>query len=342
MKNEELLLSAMGNMEDNYLMEAMNYQKKTHRFKKRTIAIIAAAAAVLSISAIAATLSFRQAARADLGIGETNEIAQYTEYEPDEVAAASQEVPPEWNSGEKIALVSTLCSGDRVTAFLEVHGVTEEMEAPLENGTDIWDIGSMENAGSFDATQVSYDAETETALVRAEMLGVTGDHVVLQLAYRVCDSEGQTPGGVLYGPIEIPITESKALHAELLCPISGNGIEAELRCVDVYAGNVRVLLNTAPAEGGDPDTTDKFLTQLDELMNSPGSVMANAELNLADGTRIPLAEQERIYAAVWALDGSTGLETGEWNFDCHLLKALNLSEIVSITIGGETYPLAAR
>lgn len=337
MKNEELLLSAMGNMEDNYLMEAMNYQKKTHRFKKRTIAIIAAAAAVLSISAIAATLSFRQAARADLGIGETNKIAEYTEYAPDEVAAASQEVPPEWNSGEKIALVSTLCSGDRMTAFLEVHGVTEEMEAPLENGTDIWDIGSMENACSFDATQVSYDAETETALVRAEMLGVTGDHVVLHLAYCVCDSEGQNPGGVLYGPIEIPVTESKALHAELLCPISGNGIEAELQCVDVYAGNVRVLLNTAPAEGKDP-----VLTQLDELMNSPGSVMANAELNLADGTRIPLAEQERIYAAVWALDGSTGLETGEWNFDCQLVKALDLSEIVSITIGGETYPLTAK
>lgn len=341
MKNEELLLSAMGNMEDDYLMEAMNYQKKTHRFKKRTIAIIAAAAAVLSISAIAATLSFRQAARADLGISEANVIAEYTEYEPNEVEAAPQEVPPKWSSGEKIALISTLCSGDRMTAFLEVHGVTEEMEAPLESGTDIWDIGSMENANSFDATQVSYNAEAETALVRAELLGVTGDHVVLQLAYRVCDSEGQTPGGVLYGPIDIPVTDTRALHAELLCPISGCGIEAELQCIDVSAGNVRVLLNTAPAEGGDPDTTDKFLTQLDELMNNPDSVMANAELNLADGTSLRLAEQERIYAAVWALDSRTDLETDEWNFDCQLVKALNLSEIVSITIGGETYPLTA-
>ena len=36
------------------------------------------------------------------------------------------------------------------------------------------------------------------------------------------------------------------------------------------------------------------------------------------------------------------MQTGQWTFNCVLTNALDLSEIKSVTLGGETYPLTAE
>ena len=68
-------------------------------------------------------------------------------------------------------------------------------------------------------------------------------------------------------------------------------------------------------------------------------------LNLKDGTQLVLAEQERELAGVWSIADShldDPMQTGQWTFNCVLTNALDLSEIRSVTLGGETYPLTAE
>ena len=61
MKNRDLLLSAMGDLEDDFLMEANDYTKKTRHIRKRGILIAVAVAAVLAVSAGAVGYTMHQA-----------------------------------------------------------------------------------------------------------------------------------------------------------------------------------------------------------------------------------------------------------------------------------------
>ena len=62
MKHEELLLSAMDGVKEEFLMEAYEYKREKAVIRKRGILIAAAAAAALAITAGAVTLSMREAA----------------------------------------------------------------------------------------------------------------------------------------------------------------------------------------------------------------------------------------------------------------------------------------
>ena len=120
MKHEELLLSAMDGVKEEFLMEAYEYKREKAVIRKRGILIAAAAAAVLAVTAGAVTLSMRDSARADLGIDDPEKIEEYTEYGPGQAAQAEAAPVEGYIPGGSVELVSTLCSGGDLVAYLSV------------------------------------------------------------------------------------------------------------------------------------------------------------------------------------------------------------------------------
>ena len=170
---------------------------KKHRLPAKAF-LIAAVIAALGITAGAVGYSLHQAVRADLGISDVEEIPEYVEYpyasnsdvtavEADNLLTDEDTVAPELSdifvSGAKIELISTLCAGNRVTAFLSVSPVTPEM-AEITAKHDpamppVWNISVVAEAAggvslegmSSSGRQVEYDSEAQTALVRFELEG---------------------------------------------------------------------------------------------------------------------------------------------------------------------------
>ena len=389
MKNEELLLSALDGVKEEYLMEANEYRRSKGPARRRGILIAAAVAAALAITAGAVTLSMRDAARADLGIDDPEKIEEYTEYEPGQAAQTEAEPVAGYTPGGSVELVSTLCSGGDLVAYLSVPDC-----AAVEKETlGLWDIGEVDvyAAGaaeplraniSINIDETSYDPEAGAALVRLRVMDLpeTADHICARVIRRVADEAH----GVAYDMVEIPVTESAGLRAVIGKTVPHPNLpefQAQIEAVEVYADYVSVKVKTptydetmamlgedareklettvfgAPVEGA-PDATHAYIALIDMMINpyeqmtvdpdspkSPHYIMEGAALNLKDGTQLVLAEQEREFAGVWSFAEShldDPMQTGQWAFNCVLTNALDLGEIESITVGGETYPLTAQ
>ncbi len=387
MKNEELLLSAMDGVKEEYLMVAEEYTRERTRSPRRGVLIAAAAAAVLAITAGAVTLSLRDSARADLGIDDPEKIAEYTEYTPEDGPQSAPAAPVEsYTPGGPVELVSTLCSGGDLVAYISVP----DCAAVEKEALGIWDIGEVDvyEAGAsepmrvgigFNVDETSYDPEAGAALVRLRVMGLpeTADHVCARVIRRVAGEER----GILYDTVEIPVTESAGLRAEIGRTVEHPNLpefKAQIEAVEVYADYVSVKVKTPSYDetlallGDDaweklettvygervdnaPDASYAYLSLISMMMNpyeqmtvdpdspkSPHYILEGAALNLTDGTSIVLAEQERELAGVWSFaDSNTDdpMKTGQWTFNCVLTNALDLSQIESFTLDGETYPL---
>ena len=195
MKNRELLLFAMSDMEEKYLMEAYDYEREKKRLTPRVRRVLIAAAIITALAitagAVGLSLNLRQSARDDLGITEPGKVSGYTEYALDESAAAPEltqdaEMPWQWHSSAAPQLVSALSSDGRVSAYLSVPGVTQEMENALQSHNGFWDVGSTKSAREIGVWQTAYDAQTETALVKVQLSGLPAGAVVetFTLIYR--------------------------------------------------------------------------------------------------------------------------------------------------------------
>lgn len=379
MKHSELLLSAMDGVKDDYLAEANSYTAEKARPRKRGILIAAGVAAALAITAGAMGFTMHQAVREDLKISDPEEISEYTEYVPTDAENART-----GDADSKPAqLISTVCSGKELVAYISVSDIPEELGANYEDYSAIWDVGSIDRGNSVGLQQVSYDALEQTALLRLEVYGL-GYHEKEMSATLI---HRRPDGDVFYGPVQIPVTESTALHADVNQTVAHPNMEefqAEIQSVDVYAMYVSAAVRTPSFEqtmdllgadaketldqmtGGpilglrDADAAAKYAYRIfiDMMMNpyermtidpdspqSPHYIMEGATLNLSDGTKLALAGQERRTAGLWIEQaGNSGVPwyTGEWTFNCELANPLNLTQIESITIGEETYPLTAK
>ena len=101
-----------------------------------------------------------------------------------------------------------------------------------------------------------------------------------------------------------------------------------------YHSLISMMMNPYERMTADPDSPQ-----------SPHYILEGAALNFKDGTTLVLAEQERELAGLWAFADDSygcGANNGEWTFNCVLKTALDLTEIESFTLGGETYPLVAE
>lgn len=131
----------------------------------------------------------------------------------------------------KIDLVSALCTGNQITAYVAISPVTQEMAdltwSENQGLYDMasWDIGLTHTEGTENSlrswgslcTQTEYDPDTETALVRLNMEGTVFEEATeLTLSLTWWSQAGETdPVNTVryYGNVTIPVTHSAALTA---------------------------------------------------------------------------------------------------------------------------------
>ena len=136
-----------------------------------------------------------------------------------------------------MALTATMCSGRQLYAYLEVSPVDAEIAAALADNTSWqyeWDLGGFQPQGvTSHVEQVDYDAETQTALVKASLMGdVLEQTEQMELKLYLKHELKQEAA---YGPVVIPITQAEMLS----CP------------ADVAVPNVKTHLKLEAA-GLDP------------------------------------------------------------------------------------------
>ena len=238
---------------------ALTRQKLGMNKKSRVPAkafLIAAVVAALGITAGAVGYSLHQATRIDLGISDAEDIPEYVEYpydsasdvaasETDSLLVVEETVTPELSdiyvSGAKIELISALCAGNRVTAYLSISPVTSEM-AEIAARHDpamlpVWNTGEVAEAAggvsldgiSSSGRQVEYDAETQTALVRYELEGDVfsqTDAFTVGITWENYESDDNIDYRY-FGTVTIPITPAEEVHIPINIPYSNDYLDTE-------------------------------------------------------------------------------------------------------------------
>ena len=353
----------------------------------RRILLIAAAVAALGIAGAAAvSWSLRGAARADANLQEP--IPEWTEYQiPGETArtespAAAQAKPqpepqpeppqmehewePEggWLTG--ITLDSTICSGEKVTAYIRIPNISPEIAAECAKcgGEYYFYIGGhrVEPLGEADApaiTYVSYDEATRTVLLRLDFSNVKNTEEI-KFAPMLCrglDNVGY------YDEVTIPVKQSSGLHAEVSIDLPHDEAWGDIRIVaaNVYAGYVEVETDVTPfGEVADkeryPDVNvyisedsctnqwrDAYFNYFFHQHDSVDAAMADASLLLRDGSSLLITDLPSLTRG-YRSDDFEGREeeycsVNHASFRYETTQVIDLSQVTAITIGGVEYPL---
>lgn len=328
---------------------------KTRRFPRKAL-ILAAALALFSLSAFATGFTLWERARQDLGLTDLD-IPEYTEYSIDENAQPTeitfQDEEAENAMGKyvvpdaKIDLVSALCTGNQITAYVAISPVTQEMADQTwseEQGLyDMasWSFGLTHTEGTENSlrswgslcTQMEYDPDTETALVRLYMEGpVFEEATELTLSLTWWSQTGETdPVNTVryYGNVTIPVTPSAALTTStdlsfkntFLPQFTGSITEVEIQAgyiavtlerpslqdaCDTLGEDAWFLIGDAyenyyrAQQGLEPETE---FTELDADVYyrrswnmSLDQVLSDASLMLQDGTTLVISQQGGPYA----------------------------------------------
>ncbi len=374
MKAEDLY-EAMQSIRPEFLEESEMESNNKRKLPRRALLIAAVVVVVGAVSATAVGWSLRNAARADAGL--KSSIPEWTEYEVEgetvseaqpqpEAAAVEHEWEPEGGWQDAVTLDSTLCAGENVTAYLRVSGITPEIAASLaqEGGEYAFDIGSLDyhHSCSCGVFYVSYDETGETALVRVELIGIEDvDELQVGLAlYRGLEPE------VYYEAVTIPVTPSGSLRTEIELALPKGEYRGEMRAVaaSVCAGYVEVEFEVTPfrdvaseEELADVETVvlpdgraindplDALVDYLDSWSDRADEALADAALHYRDGTTQKVCELASEYAANWIKEGTDGSADelralDHVSFRHITTQAIDLSQVVSITIGGVDYPLS--
>ncbi len=318
MKPEDFYM-AMQEVNETYLAESEGRAGRG-RVLRRGILIAAAVAIVGGATALAVTMSMRDAARADMGAN-PQQIEEWTEYEA-----------PEKSETATTQLISTMCAGEQLTAYLQVSPVSPEIgQAMLDGGESFvasFDAEKGDNA-SLGVWTVAYDAQTESALVKVQLDGA------FLLEREAVEVQVALPQERAYGAITIPITPSGALTATLSCPIENEEAAGTIQTVRILAGYVEVELSIDPLPAdASPEEEDAYCGA---WLEAADEALAGLTLEFTDGTTAVVADLETIYAGNWVGHGGSmlaQLRAGRITL-CHVLtKALDLDEISAVTLGG--------
>lgn len=348
------------------------------------VLIAAACVLALSITAGAVGYSLWDAARADVGLEASAEIPEYREYQAEGSNQAEMSRPEalpgnnvNYVDGAKVELISTLCAGEDVTAYVTISPVSQEMadksweeaheldiftawEATVDPET--MDVGEGYSAGAY---QVEYDPETETALLRLEFHGKSfvqseGFAVGMDWFYQAGDDYETR----YYGAVRIPVTlsEEVVFHPDqtfenlflsgetaTLTEVSLGASYVSLTyqlpsfdaICDAYGQSACFIIGDA-YEGyyaelsGEPRKTE--YTELDALAYygrswsaSLDRLMETAYVTLEDGTEISLNDLQGTDSTMLENGDTTRTQTFQ------LSGALDISQIASVTVGGQTY-----
>lgn len=380
MKAEDLY-EAMQYIRPAFVEESdMKLQNKHKRIPRRILLI---AAAVIGIGGAAAAVnwSLRSAARADAKLQDT--IPEWTEYqvpgetvhsetpaEPQpETPPAEHEWEPEtgWHTG--ITLDSTLCSGEKVTAYIRIPDISPEIagECAKRGGEYYFDIGGhrVEPPGEASApaiTYISYDEASRTVLLRLDFSNVRNTDEI-KFAPMLC--RGLENVGY-YDEVAIPVTPSSCLHTAVSIDLPHDETWGDIRIVaaSVYAGYVEVETDVTPfgevadkerypdvnvRVGEDAYTNEWFGASIDYFnhqLESIDTAMADATLLLRDGSRLLITSLPSLSKADFWSDDWNGVTDEEFcavehaSFRYETTQAIDLSQVEAIVIGGQEYPLA--
>lgn len=213
MKAEDLYL-AMTEVAPVYLEESESWtRKRSGKVVLRSVLIAAAIAAAGCMTALAVTFSLRDSARMDMGISKEAPIPEWTEYEGVGTADTGPEAAEE--APAQAVLTATLCSGERLCAYVEVSPVDPEVAVILADTSweYEWDMAwrGLYNC-TGDAEQIDYNPETQTALVRVSLTGDGLEQVEQVEVTLYLDHELKAEAS--YGPVVIPITQAERIS----CP----------------------------------------------------------------------------------------------------------------------------
>lgn len=315
-------------------------EPKTMKTTKKGLQRVLIAAAVLvfaTVGAFAISASLRESARQDMGVSQKDTIAEWTEYDDDEIVTEAE------TAGE-VELVSTMCSGDTCEAYLLVNGVDEALAAEIadEQTWCEWDFGHVDTNrqnATIGVRQVAYDADAQQALVRVSATSVyfeTASELTMELVLR---RDGEVAHA--YGEITIPITQSQALTCALDLPIEPSDYAGTLTGVSVYAGYVEITGSVVSLTDAGIDETD--IAGIDEFVcgwhTAIQAMLSDAELVYADGTHVAISQLPSALAGEWVLSNGeiTPLEQGQLQMRHVCAQALDLTKITGVVIGGQTY-----
>lgn len=199
-------------------------QKKRGGPLFRGLLVAAVIASLCCLTAFAIVASLRNAARADLGISQETPILEWTEYAVDERAGGEVAIP-------RAELMATMCSGEQLYAYLTASPVSEETAQILaenESPEYEWDLSgiSPRDMGlSWHTEQISYDPETQTALVKVDVWGEGLDQVdQIQLTLAMTHNLKEE---TVYGQVAVPVTESRMRCCPVNIPITTTNAHME-------------------------------------------------------------------------------------------------------------------
>ena len=239
MSNVDRLLAAMGNMEDQYLMEALEYEnRKARRFRKAFVVAIAAAVIMIgSITAVAANASWRDAIRDWLGIGEGG-AAGYVEY-TDKTGAIGD---------MQIQQLSQLCSGNQLVAWFEV---TPQEDCTLDT-TLQWQLHVQDESlwtDQINLSRLDVVSKTETEILLKYTVGFEDMHSVkripVKLFYYDSGEEPSDSNISLSEIITLEITDTPVLSGNLNLDIENTAADSsgKISQIRICSGSLEIVMD---------------------------------------------------------------------------------------------------
>ena len=349
-------------------MNKIYNEKVVYHIKRPTKVILAAAlAALMSVTVLAVAFSLRDAARSDMGISNGAPIEEWTEYNQ-EPQRDTDTIKGAVSTEGHAELIATMCSGDRLEAYLEVSPVDAEMaNALMHDGTLYeWSVYalSLETTG-FGVEQIDYDAETQTALIRVSLIGhelqqATRVSLKLEIRYNFAHQRA-------FEEVVIPITASDSLtrDTELILDITSEDFSflseyqisvsqadfkdlpiARVESITIYAGYIELKLDVPSLS----DWAETVGVQVDAAYWAYGHfwseninrVFENASILYEDGTSYNISLDNSKYGGGVAWDFPSG-KVDDSFYDGHIYirhtpqKPFDLSSIQSIIVGGVEY-----
>lgn len=346
--NRSMIIWAMTDIDDDLILDVLEPLPVKRRPRVSKFVLIAAIVAMLGIIAGAAWLTFWDHARYDMGV-QDREVPEYTEYhvgfgETQETVFSDEVMAQYAVEDANIDLISAFCSGNKVAVYLAISPVTPDMaEATWEQSQKEryyagWDCGFSDivgthkdrRSGAMDSTQVEYDAETQTALIRLDMEGeVFGEATEMTLSLTWTEQTEEHAVFKHYGDVCIPITQSEVINTEMDIPVENTylpSIPGKLISVEVRAGYITAIMeipsfyevcemlgenahytigdaywNYHHAQTGQPLDTefselDAYTAYKRSWTSSLSSFAKDMTLVLRDGNSILVTQQDSMYA----------------------------------------------
>lgn len=372
MKREETLLSAMGSMEDRFLMEAGNYGKKRRTHLRKGIIAVAAAVALMatSVTALAANVTWRETIRGWFGIGEAG-ASGYAEYDNKTVGLGNLEIQQ----------LSTLCSGNQLVAYFEVlppEGETIDPEIVFE--PQIMDEPAwVDNINKLDLSVVSNAPQDILLKLTIDFEDLSTVQALPFRFYTHPDGEYPTEwtdADIVYSQeLHLTPVDTPVLAAKVNMPIENTAADStgELLAVQICSGSLEIVVGheyfenwcsrvCVPDSGksfmegytgqpwtpGIPETEGEatpFFTTEDERAiaqafgktweDEIGSILDSVRITRTDGTALTAQGEPTVsYNKVYSENG-----VDAYTYRYTILPLISLNEIASVEIGGQKLEL---